>query len=563
MSKSQPFKPFLLFSILILIVGLGCNLGKPANPTQAPLPPTKAPIIETPLPVATEAPPTPTNVPAPTTDSLLVNSLGDVEKAVIQIEAEGTFVDPEVGWNVNVGKLGSGVIIDPSGIAITNNHVVTGNALLRVWVGGDQSKTYNAKVLGVSECSDLAVIDIDGDGFNYLKWYEGSIQVGTPVYAAGYPLGDPRFTLTDGIISKSSASGETSWASVDSVIEHTAKINPGNSGGPLVDANGRLIGINYAGVTETDQNYAISRDEALSIIDQLRMGKDVESIGVNGGAVHGTINEAPISGVWVRSIASGSPADNTGILPGDIIYMLENEVLATDGTMASYCDILRSRNPGDTMAVTVIRWSDLSLLEGQLNGRALALTGYFGSAPGTATSGGTTTLPANCTTADTAGYISCTDETGSIIVEVPDTWVDYNGGQWTPFSDSGPIGVAISAAPSLSDFNSYWDSPGMFFGASDTFAQWGGYIQFLDYYTENYKSNCKLDGRYDYNDGIYRGSYDYYYNCGGTGSYDAYVLSAIPIDNPTSAIIVIIVQVPKNDTDVINHILNTFYVGKL
>ena len=368
--NQKVLKPFIWLAMFVMVVGLACG-GNPT--TEAPAQPPVA--TEAPIEATVAAPPTDT--PAPQVDPLLIGTLGDVQKAVIQIEAEGTFVDPEVGWNVNVGKRGSGIIIDSLGIAITNNHVVTGGAILRVWVGGDTSKTYNAKVLGVSECSDLAVIDIDGDGFPYVEWFDGSITVGQEIYAAGFPLGDPQFTLTDGIVSKAATGGETSWASVDSVIEHTAKINPGNSGGPLVDENGNLIGINYAGVSETDQNFAISRDEALSIIDQLRLDKDVDSIGVNGGAVFGTINDLQISGVWVRSVASGSPASIAGIQPGDIIYMLENEVLATDGTMADYCDVLRSRNVGDAMSVTVIRWSDLSLWEGQVNGTAMALTGYF------------------------------------------------------------------------------------------------------------------------------------------------------------------------------------------
>ena len=145
-------------------------------------------------------------------------------KDTIQIESQGTFIDPQVGLVVNGAGRGSGFIIDPSGIAVTNNHVVTGAALLKVWVGGDPTP-HNAKVLGVSECSDLAVIDIDGDGYPYLKWYSGNIDVGMDMYVAGYPLGDPEYSLTKGIISKDKANGETSWASVKSVIEYDATTN--------------------------------------------------------------------------------------------------------------------------------------------------------------------------------------------------------------------------------------------------------------------------------------------------------------------------------------------------
>ena len=170
-------------------------------------------------------------------------------------------------------------------------------------------------------------------------------------------------------------------------------------------------------------------------------------------------------------------------------------------------------------------------------------------------------MPVNCGESDNVGYMSCIDDTGSIITDVPIDWVDFNGGQWTFGGEV--IGVAISAAPSLSDFNAYYDAPGMFFGASDTFAQIGGYVQFLDYFNDTYSDGCKLEGRYDYNDGIYRGKFDAYYNCGGTGGYDTYILSAVPIDNPTSAIILIIIQVPKGETDTVDAIWNTFFVGDL
>ena len=102
---------------------------------------------------------------------------------VVQIIAEGSFLDPGE-WNINVGASGTGFIIDPSGIAVTNNHVVAGSATLKVWLAGD-SNPRTARVLGVAECSDLAVIEIDGDNFPFLDWYPGDIKVGMDVYTAG------------------------------------------------------------------------------------------------------------------------------------------------------------------------------------------------------------------------------------------------------------------------------------------------------------------------------------------------------------------------------------------
>ena len=124
--------------------------------------------------------------------------LEDVRGAIVRIVAEGSFADPEFGQQYNAAGSGSGFFISEDGLAVTNNHVVTGAAFLQVYVDGDEEPR-NARVLGVSECSDLAVIDVDGDGYSYLEWYEGDLVAGTPIFAAGFPLGDEEYTLLDGI----------------------------------------------------------------------------------------------------------------------------------------------------------------------------------------------------------------------------------------------------------------------------------------------------------------------------------------------------------------------------
>ena len=202
-----------------------------------------------------------------------VDSLEDVRGAIVRIVAEGSFVDPEFGQQYNSAGSGSGFFIDQSGIAVTNNHVVTGAAFLQVYVEGEDDPR-NARVLGVSECSDLAVIDVDGDGYPFLEWHEGDISVGTDIYAAGFPLGVEEFTLLDGIISKEDADGESDWSSVDSVIEHSADTLPGNSGGPIVTPDGKVVAVNYAG-DGVGQSYGIDRNEALKVLPSLMAGEDV------------------------------------------------------------------------------------------------------------------------------------------------------------------------------------------------------------------------------------------------------------------------------------------------
>ncbi|MGB9358441.1 MAG: trypsin-like peptidase domain-containing protein [Acidimicrobiia bacterium] len=315
-----------------------------------------------------------------------VKALEDVRGAVVRIEAQGSFDYPGEGTSYNQGSSGSGFFISPDGVAVTNNHVVTGAAFLQVYVDGEDEPR-NAKILGVSECSDLAVIDVEGEGFEYLAWYADEIAVGVNVYAAGFPLGDHEYTLLDGIVSKENADGETNWASVDKVIEHTSDILPGSSGGPLVTDQGRVVGVNYAG-DDQGQTYAIGYDEARQVIPKLQAGEDVTSIGINGSAV--LTNDS--SGIWVYSVASGSPADLVGIRGGDIVSEIEGLIPATDGTMSDYCDVLRSHNPDSAIQIAVWRDSDLAYLEGTLNtDKTLALVGggtAAGSTPETTAASG-------------------------------------------------------------------------------------------------------------------------------------------------------------------------------
>lgn len=371
---SKSLKPFIWLMLLVLVVGLACNLGGSAEPAATETPEPVVPAeTDAPEPVETEAPePVATEEAA----SGAIDSISDARSGVIQIQAEGTFIDPEFGLQLNSAGRGSGFIIDESGLAVTNNHVVTGAALIKVRQA-DDTEWRNARLLGVSECSDLAVIDINGDGYAYFDWYDGPVDVGTDIYVSGYPLGDPEYTLTRGVISKADAGGESSWASVDSVIEYDANALPGNSGGPVLFADdASVVGIHYAGNQSTRQAFGISVEDARSVIEQLREGEDVHSIGINGVAVSN--EDGSLTGIWVSSVASGSPADQAGVRPGDILYQLENLVLATDGTMADYCDILRTHEPDDTLSISVIRWATGEILEGQLNGRDLEVTGFFG-----------------------------------------------------------------------------------------------------------------------------------------------------------------------------------------
>ncbi len=387
MNANKVLKLFLWLSILLLLLCAACGTSSNGDSSDVPTEPSADEVSD-----ATPAEPPSGEDGGPTAESPLedapsgaASSVEEVQNAVIQIEYLGSFKDPQVGAVSGYGY-GSGFIIDPSGIAVTNNHVVAGAASIKVRIGGDTSKTYNAKILGVSECSDLAVIDIEGDGFPYLEWYEGDITVGMDVYAAGFPLGEPEYALTRGVISKAAAPGETAWASVDGVLGHDATINPGNSGGPLFNKDGQVVGVNYRSRPDYDQYFAISAEKAIQLTEQLKAGTDVDSIGVNGQAVIWD-DGGTHSGVWVSSVVPGSPADQAELKGGDVILTMSGVAVATDGTMADYCDILRSHNASDTLDIQVVRYETKEILEGQINGVPLSVAASFGQAAEEASGG--------------------------------------------------------------------------------------------------------------------------------------------------------------------------------
>ena len=540
----QHSRHLYLFIFTLLLVGLACNLlsgGEEETPTPEPV--VTQDETATPSPETEEAP---TEEPTPEPVSGAVSSLQDLESAVVQIVAEGSFVDPEFGLQLNVPGAGSGFIIDEEGLAVTNNHVVTGAAHLKVYIEGE-SEPRNARVLAVSECSDLAVIDIDGDGYPYLEWFDGPITTGLEIFAAGFPLGDPEFTLTSGIISKEDAGGETNWASVDSVVEHDAIINPGNSGGPLVTADAKVVGINYAGNSSTRQQFAIARDEALQILEQLQAEQDVNSIGVNGFAV----SDGETYGIWVSSVESGSPADRAGVQGGDIITTMEGLVLATDDTMSDYCDILRSHRAEDVLGIEVLRYATEEVLAGQLNGDVLDVVFSFaqeieeqiGSDFGD-------------TTAAYDEYVEVVDDTGTLIMEVPTAWAADVDGSPLLYDDGSFLAASIAAASDLDGFYTTYATPGVLFNAIETEGQTSDMDTLLNDLSGNY--DCIYDGRYEYDDGVYIGLYDLYLDCGNVGSV---LIELVAEPSSQQYFTYLLIQaISDADLDALDHILDTFFV---
>ena len=299
--------------------------------------------------------------------------LSKVEASVAYIQTQGTFVTAD-GTKEQIYS-GSGFVVDPSGLIVTNNHVVTGGAFWKVSVGSDKT-LLTAQVVGVSECSDLAVLKVSGK-YPALVMASANPTVGETIYVAGHPNGDP-YTLTNGIVAKPAAPSDTSWASVENEIQITAQTYPGNSGSPVIDAAGRVVGVQYAGGIPgspiAGESFAIAATDAKTVVDQIiKTNSNLDYIGINGEAsTDGT-------GIAIISVAPGSPADKAGIQAGDSMTNLNGTAVGADGTKATYCSVLRSHKTDATLSVIVTRGGQT--LSGEINGRPLVATGGTPSTP--------------------------------------------------------------------------------------------------------------------------------------------------------------------------------------
>jgi serine protease Do len=497
-------KPFIFIALLVVLIGTAClNTG---GKTETSVPEK---------PQSSEAPTQPeaTDKPA-SSSSEAINNIDDVQGAVFQIIGTGTLNTVDEGEQLNAQWGGTGFFIDSSGIGVTNNHVVAGAALLKAYVNGE-TKARTITVLGTSECADLAVVQVQGSDFPYLEWYDGTVKTGLDVYAAGFPLVEPEYNLTKGIVSKVDAGGQTYWASLDYIYGHDAKINGGNSGGPLVTEDGKVVGVNYMSRASVDQQFAIPGELAMPIVSQLREEKNVASVGLAGQAVvFGPNGEYP--GIWVESTTTGGIADKAGILPGDIIHEVETILIATDGSMKDYCDILRGHKESNPLKVTIYRSSTDEILEGTLNGDKLVSTGYAGLSGASNDNGSTGTTGSQSTIlednfddditqggwttfvfGDDSNY-QITQKPGRIYMEVntPSTTTFlFNDNYWA--SDvyvetketkvGGPNRMNVSVICRASDIGWYEFS-----------ITSGGYWQIWKYYDGNYKKLKEGASKYIY-----------------------------------------------------------------
>jgi S1-C subfamily serine protease len=285
----------------------------------------------------------------------------DEGRGVVFVEARGVSGEESIfGLPPQEGQAtGSGFVVDRDGTIITNAHVVEGSDDVTVRFG-ENSSPVDAEVQGRDPSTDIAVLKIDPSDAENLEPIalgdSSRVQVGDPVVAIGNPFGFTR-TVTTGIVSaKQRQITAPDGFPIRNVIQTDASINPGNSGGPLLDAEGRAIGINSqiatggGGQGSVGIGFAVPIDTAKELLPRLKRGDEIERayLGVDMAPVTEDLARdlnLPVErGALLQSVVEGGPADEAGLRGGDT---QTDAGLAAGGDLVVAIDGRAVRDPDD------------------------------------------------------------------------------------------------------------------------------------------------------------------------------------------------------------------------
>jgi serine protease Do len=298
-------------------------------------------------------------LPAVVSISVTSEARADIPPELRGTPFERYFRERGRGRGPQVQGAGSGFVIDPAGLLVTNNHVI-GNAT-RVQVTFQNGQEYQARLVGSDELTDLALLRIEARGtLPALSWgSSAAMRVGNWVLAAGNPFGLGG-SITSGIVS--ARGREIGAGPFDDFIQTDAPINPGNSGGPLFNTAGEVIGINTAIYSPSGASagigFAVPSDLARGVIDQLRgtgrvergwLGVSVQDVGSEPGAAPAAVTAG---GVLVAGVERGSPAARAGLRQGDQVVAINGEAVATSRALVRG---IAAVAPGQTVRLSILR----------------------------------------------------------------------------------------------------------------------------------------------------------------------------------------------------------------
>jgi S1-C subfamily serine protease len=330
----------------------------------------------------TTLPPRSTTAATSTTATLPAPDLYDVSDlvtaatpGVVSVTSQQVRLDVSGNPQQVPAGTGTGIVVDDAGLVLTNAHVVAGADALTV-VGSD-GRVREAVVAARSSFEDLALVEVaDHDGLEPLPLGRiEAVSVGDPAIAIGNALGldVAKPTVSVGIVSALGSTIESPSGLLQDLIQTDAAINPGNSGGPLLDGQGRVIGVNTA-IAGGAQNvgFAISVDVAARFLERYRSGTGEPFIGVsmaaNTPAVAGRLGVPVERGAVVVEVLTGSPADAAGIEQWDVVVSFGGRPVDDPAGLSA---LVLGSDPGTRAAVEVYRGDERLTLEVEVGRRDL------------------------------------------------------------------------------------------------------------------------------------------------------------------------------------------------
>ncbi|HWC28407.1 MAG TPA: trypsin-like peptidase domain-containing protein [Solirubrobacteraceae bacterium] len=271
-----------------------------------------------------------------------------VSPSVVRVSARG-------GGGTAAG--GTGFVVDRDGTVVTNAHVVAGSSQVQVRFD-DRRAAVDAEVLGSDASTDLAVLRVDASHTRGLDppalADSNAVKVGDLAVAMGYPLGLGN-TVTVGIVSGvGRAIKAPNGFSIDKVIQTDAPINPGNSGGPLLDAAGRVIGVNSqiatagGGGGNVGIGFAVPSNTVRQVVPRLRSGGAISRPYLGVSSIGSTVGR----GALVAEVVAGGPADQAGVRPGDVVARVDGQTIEAPEDISA---AIQDRRPGDEIELEVRR----------------------------------------------------------------------------------------------------------------------------------------------------------------------------------------------------------------
>jgi S1-C subfamily serine protease len=255
---------------------------------------------------------------------------------------------------------GSGVLFAPDGYILTNSHVVHGATKLEAVL--TDGRRFDATLVGDDPATDLAVIRIDSSGLPYAPFGKSArLRVGQLVIAIGNPFGF-QSTVSTGVVSALGRSMRSQEGRlIDNIVQHTSPLNPGNSGGPLVDWQGRIVGINTAIIMMAQGiGFAIPADTAQWVVSQLLTRGKVRRgyLGIGGAhrpldrrlvRFHGLATEQAVE---IHTVEANGPAARAGLREGDMIVEIESRPV---GSVDDLHRFLSDSPIGEPVSLTLLR----------------------------------------------------------------------------------------------------------------------------------------------------------------------------------------------------------------